>query len=64
MQTEDVRYSYGMRVTLLVLPAPPLLRTPQALAVVGPAAFGYEDVEYQPCGEFIPSEPIPQVPTL
>lgn len=62
MQTEEVRY--GMRVTLLLLPAPPLLRTPQALAVVGPAAFGYDDVVYQPCGDFVTPEPIPQVPTM
>ena len=41
--TEVLRY--GLRVTVLGIPAPPLLRTPTALAVVGPRAFGY-DVEY------------------
>lgn len=38
---------YGYRVAVLVLPAPPQLHTPEALAVVGPRAFGY-DVEYRP----------------
>ena len=43
--TEVVRY--GLRVAVLGIPAPPLLRTERALAVVGPRAFGY-DVEYRP----------------
>ena len=43
--TEVLRY--GLRVTVLGIPAPPLLRTPEALAVVGPRAFGYDD-EYAP----------------
>jgi DUF917 family protein len=47
--TEDMRY--GLWVSVLLLPAHPLLRTPAALQVVGPAAFGY-DVEYQPVGPF------------
>lgn len=42
--TELVRY--GLRVEVLVIPAPPLLRTPEALAVVGPRAFGY-NLDYQ-----------------
>jgi hypothetical protein len=37
--TEELRY--GLRLALLALPAHELLRTPQALQVVGPAAFGY-----------------------
>ncbi|MDW8058888.1 MAG: DUF917 domain-containing protein [Thermomicrobium sp.] len=44
--TEVVRY--GLRVAVLGIPAPAMLRTPEALAVVGPAAFGYPDVEYRP----------------
>jgi DUF917 family protein len=43
--TELLRYGY--RVSVLGIPAHPLLRTPEALAVVGPRAFGY-DVEYAP----------------
>src|SRR5581483_11122389 len=44
--TEVVRY--GLRVDVLGVPAPALLRTPEALAVVGPAAFGYREVDYRP----------------
>jgi DUF917 family protein len=44
--TEVLRY--GQRVAVLALPCHPLLRTPQALEVVGPAAFGYHDVTYRP----------------
>jgi hypothetical protein len=46
--TELLRYGY--RVAVLALPAHPLLRTPEALAVVGPRAFGY-DVEYVPLAD-------------
>jgi DUF917 family protein len=44
--TTDV-LRYGQRVAVLALPCHPLLRTPDALAVVGPACFGLE-VEYRP----------------
>lgn len=44
--TEVVRY--GLRVAVLGIPAPAQLTTPEALAVVGPAAFGYPDVPYTP----------------
>jgi uncharacterized protein len=44
--TEVIRY--GLRVTVLGIPAPRMLKTPEALTVVGPAAFGYRDVEYRP----------------
>jgi DUF917 family protein len=43
--TEVVRY--GLRVAVLGIPAPALLKVPRALAVVGPRAFGYE-VDYAP----------------
>ena len=46
MMSELVRY--GMKVGLLALPANPLLLTPQAMEVVGPAVFGLEDVQYHP----------------
>ena len=42
--TESLRY--GLRVAVLALPAPKELKTPEALAVVGPRAFGY-DLEFQ-----------------
>ncbi|HEV2528260.1 MAG TPA: DUF917 domain-containing protein [Thermomicrobiales bacterium] len=44
--TEILRY--GLRVTVLGIPAPELIKTPKALQAVGPAAFGYPDVEYVP----------------
>jgi DUF917 family protein len=44
--TEIVRY--GLRVAVLGIPAPAMMKTPQALAVIGPAAFGYPDVAYVP----------------
>jgi DUF917 family protein len=44
--TEVLRY--GLRVAVLGIPAPAMIATPKALEVVGPAAFGYPDVEYKP----------------
>ncbi len=44
--TEVARYR--LRVVVLGIPAPAMLKTPEALAVVGPAAFGYHDVAYEP----------------
>jgi DUF917 family protein len=44
--TEVVRY--GLRVVVLGIPAPVELKTPEALTVVGPAAFGYNDVAFVP----------------
>jgi hypothetical protein len=43
--TEVLRY--GLRVAVLALPAPKELKTPQALEVVGPQAFGYPDIAFQ-----------------
>ena len=43
--TEMLRYGY--RVAVLGIPCSPLLRTPEALDVVGPAAFGY-DLAFEP----------------
>jgi len=42
--TESVRY--GQRVTVVALPAPPLLTTPAGVAAVGPRAFGY-DIDFK-----------------
>jgi hypothetical protein len=44
--TEMLRY--GLRVSVIGIPAPHLIATPEALQVVGPAAFGYPEVEYRP----------------
>jgi uncharacterized protein len=43
--TEMLRYGY--RVAVLGVPCSPMLRTPEALAVVGPPAFGY-DLAFEP----------------
>ncbi len=43
--SESIRY--GQRVKVIGIEAPQLLATPQALAVVGPRAFGF-DVDYRP----------------
>jgi uncharacterized protein len=49
--TEVIRY--GLRVAVLGIPAPKMLKSPEALEVVGPAAFGYPDVPYRPLpGEY------------
>lgn len=42
--TETLRY--GQRVSVVALPAPPMLLTPKGLEHVGPAAFGY-DLEFK-----------------
>ena len=44
--TEVVRY--GLRVAVLGIPAPAMLKTEQALRTIGPAAFGYPDVPFLP----------------
>lgn len=49
--TEAVRY--GLRVTVLVLPAHEMLKTEQALHFVGPKAFGYGSLAYKPCCESV-----------
>jgi len=44
--TEVLRY--GQRIAVLALPCHDLLRSEKALAVVGPAAFGYDNISYVP----------------
>jgi DUF917 family protein len=39
---------YGQRIAVLGLPAHPLMRSPEALKVVGPAAFGYPEITFNP----------------
>lgn len=52
--TTDV-LRYGLRVTVVGIPAPRLLKSPVALDVVGPGAFGY-DVTFQPLAGVYGSE--------
>lgn len=44
--TEVLRY--GQRIAVLALPCHELLRTPKALEIVGPAAFGYPELTFNP----------------
>lgn len=44
--TEMLRY--GQRIAVLGLPAHKLMRSAEALRVVGPAAFGYDDITFVP----------------
>ncbi|WP_298852626.1 DUF917 domain-containing protein [uncultured Ruegeria sp.] len=54
IQTEELRY--GLRISVLCLPAPRYLRSDAALDVMGPRAFGY-DCEFVPMDE--PYDPAP-----
>jgi DUF917 family protein len=52
------RLAYGQRVKVIGLSADPLLRTPEALAVMGPRAFGLDE-DFEPIeslGEFRSAE--------
>ena len=51
--TEILRY--GQRIAVIALPCDDLLRTSEALKVIGPAAFGYPDIEFIPL-ELLPHE--------
>ena len=44
--TEILRF--GQRVATIGLPAHDLLKTPRALEVVGPKAFGYPELTFTP----------------
>ncbi|QKV20008.1 DUF917 domain-containing protein [Oricola thermophila] len=46
--TEMLRY--GQRVAVLAVPCHPLLRTSEALEVIGPRGFGFDDIVYRPFG--------------
>jgi hypothetical protein len=46
LTTEGLRYGY--RVLVIGIPAPEIMRTPDALAVWGPGYFGYKDLAYTP----------------
>jgi DUF917 family protein len=55
--TETIRY--GMRVTVVALPAPPVFLTPKGLEHVGPRAFGY-DIDFRSVFEEAPHpNPLP-----
>ena len=54
--TEELRY--GLRIDVLSMPAPVLLRSEIALASVGPRAFGY-DFDFVPVGISADAPPVP-----
>ena len=54
MTTPEVRY--GLRVGVVTIPAHPMLKTPQALAVVGPRAFNF-DTDYREPKNLLKLEP-------
>ena len=55
ISTEELRY--GQRVSVVGIPCAPILRTVQALAVVGPGAFGYGE-DFAPVGEYVRPQPV------
>lgn len=58
ISTENVRY--GLRISVLVIPIPDIMKTEQALKFVGPQAFGYpaDDVVYSPSGKYTEQVPV------
>jgi DUF917 family protein len=58
--TEGLRY--GQRVTVVAISTPDLMRTPEALAVFGPACFGL-DMPFRPVEELIPRHDTDRVPS-
>ncbi|EDV23654.1 uncharacterized protein TRIADDRAFT_26861 [Trichoplax adhaerens] len=59
--TDNIKY--GLRVSVMAIPCASLLRKPEALKVVGPQAFGYDQsVQYQPMPEMIETPRILPLP--
>ncbi len=56
ISTEENRY--GLRVSVIVLPAMPIMCTDKTFTVFGPQAFGYKDLNYAPFVNFKDFEPI------
>ena len=53
--TELLRY--GLRIEVLGIPAPEALKSEPAMRNVGPAAFGYSDVEFVPLPGIFANKP-------
>ncbi|HET9661390.1 MAG TPA: DUF917 domain-containing protein, partial [Thermomicrobiales bacterium] len=53
--TELLRY--GLRIEVLGIPAPEALKSEPAMRNVGPAAFGYKDVEFVPLPGYFANKP-------
>ena len=54
--TEDNRY--GLRVSVVVLPAMPAMCTAKALEAFGPKSFGYKNLQYKPFCSYREFQPI------
>jgi DUF917 family protein len=53
--TELLRY--GLRIEVLGIPAPEALKSEMAMRFVGPAAFGYKNIEFIPLPGFFANKP-------
>ena len=47
-KTARLEKRYGQRIAVLGLPAHDLLKTPEAMKIVGPQAFGYPELTFNP----------------
>ncbi|KAL4235016.1 hypothetical protein ACF0H5_006654 [Mactra antiquata] len=57
LPVEEIRF--GIRVSVVIMPAHPLISSPRALRFVGPRAFGLgDDVQYKPIGKFVDTKPV------
>ena len=54
-------YRHGLRVAVTAIASAPEMKTPQALAVVGPQAVGYPDIDYKPIDGVQDTTPIPRL---
>jgi len=60
--TEMLRY--GQQLAVIGIPAHELMKTPEALKVVGPKAFGYPDIEFVPLQSSCSTKPETRAPCL
>ena len=60
--TEMLRY--GQQLAVIGIPAHDLMKTPEALKVVGPKAFGYPDIEFVPLQSSCSAKPETRAPCL
>ncbi len=60
--TEMLRY--GLKLAVIGIPAHDLMKTPEALKVVGPKAFGYPDIEFVPLQSSCSAKPEARAPCL
>ena len=54
--TDDI--CYGMRVAVIAIGAPPQLCCEAAMALIGPACFGYPEEKWEHSLQMIPTVPV------